>query len=572
MPKDFDQLLRELGKFFAPRSVMAEVDRLRAWKGRLELDTSFGRVATGPQWLSGVSILDGSVEAGKLSVSQLSAITAETGSLLVTDRIVASISGSVEVPWPGLEILATGQLTMRNAGAQATITFNSDGSAQFGIGPSAFTIASNGTVSIPAGAIAGGLTIANISSGKIGGTYYTSDTETQYPRLELAPTGLRLWNSSGTRLIDIGAGTFEIVTGPQSAARLLINQAGAYVMPANDTDTSNALVSMTPTGFTVKSSLGNPRLEMGSSGIKGYDSAGTQTLDIDTAGRLKLESGGGVKIRLTTASGAAATNGFFIENGSNPVVALRGDGSGRLGLNGEITWDVINGLSITASAIRTGTLNCQNLTVTNLSVSNITGGTIGGNYATGSNKIIFGDDYLTDNIIHFKVPTEAAVVRFRPFDDNSFPSGHHGRSELIGECSDTGGTGRLLINAGAYNGTNLLYKAMVSAEAYAASATASLYAEGGGYTSSVDVFPGAFSVRVGPNVRMMISTTQVTLELPTLINGSLTATRLEATTNDLRIPYGTLTNPGNYVLSDRYIQVYDSSGNPAGVIRLYVSP
>ncbi|GIV82754.1 MAG: hypothetical protein KatS3mg051_2108 [Anaerolineae bacterium] len=202
-------------------------------------------------------------------------------------------------------------------------------------------------------------------------------------------------------------------------------------MPGGVTNPSNALVSMTPSGFTVRSGTGNPRLEIGSTGIKGYDSSGTQTLNIDTAGRLTLESGSGVKIRLTT-SGAPAANGFFIENGSNPVVALRGDGSGRLGLNGEITWDVINGLSITASAIKTGTLNCQNLTVTNLSVSNITGGTIGGNYATGSNKIIFGDDYLTDNIIHFKVPTQTAVIRFRPLDDDSFPSGYNGRGDDLG--------------------------------------------------------------------------------------------------------------------------------------------
>ncbi|GIV82753.1 MAG: hypothetical protein KatS3mg051_2107 [Anaerolineae bacterium] len=179
MPKDFDQLLRELGRFFAPRSVMAEVDRLRAWKGRLELDTSFGRVTTGPQWLSGVSILDGSVEAGKLSVYRSCRLSRPRPAACSSRTASSPVSpGSVSVPWPGLEILATGQLTMRNAGAQATITFNSDGSAEFGIGPSAFTIASDGTVSIPAGAIAGGLTIANIASGKIGGTYYTSDTRT----------------------------------------------------------------------------------------------------------------------------------------------------------------------------------------------------------------------------------------------------------------------------------------------------------------------------------------------------------------------------------------------------------
>ncbi|GIV82755.1 MAG: hypothetical protein KatS3mg051_2109 [Anaerolineae bacterium] len=68
-----------------------------------------------------------------------------------------------------------------------------------------------------------------------------------------------------------------------------------------------------------------------------------------------------------------------------------------------------------------------------------------------------------------------------------------------------------------------------------------------------------------------MTSSSISLWLPTTVTGGLTATFLSATTNDLRIPYGTLTNPGNYVLSDRYIQVYDSSGNPAGVIRLYVS-
>src|SRR5690606_21570082 len=66
------------------------LDTLEAQVRGMLNDASFGRIMDGPLWMSGASIVNGSVTADKLTVNSLEAVTAATGTLNVTGALIAA--------------------------------------------------------------------------------------------------------------------------------------------------------------------------------------------------------------------------------------------------------------------------------------------------------------------------------------------------------------------------------------------------------------------------------------------------------------------------------------------------
>ncbi|MEY4761913.1 MAG: hypothetical protein RLZZ200_1769, partial [Pseudomonadota bacterium] len=66
------------------------LDSLDAQVNSMLQDRSLGRILNGPLWLSGASVVDGTINADKLVVNTLESITTNTGTLNVTGNITAA--------------------------------------------------------------------------------------------------------------------------------------------------------------------------------------------------------------------------------------------------------------------------------------------------------------------------------------------------------------------------------------------------------------------------------------------------------------------------------------------------
>ena len=66
------------------------LERLDAQMNSMMQDRSKGRILNGPLWLSGASVVNGTVTADKLVVNTLEAVTANTGNLNVTGNITVA--------------------------------------------------------------------------------------------------------------------------------------------------------------------------------------------------------------------------------------------------------------------------------------------------------------------------------------------------------------------------------------------------------------------------------------------------------------------------------------------------
>ena len=232
-------------------------------------------------WLDGASIINGTVTAPKIEVESLSAIVIDTGDLNITGTVTAAAA----FPATGARITidSTG-LKGYNSTPATTFTLLTDGSGSIGIGGTALSWDTAGVVSIPVAAI-GSLTIADIGSGNLGGTYTTSGATT---RLEFSSTAFIAY-ASGVETFKLNATTGAV----------------------------------TATGsFTIKSAASGARVEISSAGgIVGYNSSGTQTFLLNAAtGAGQLGTG----TVTWNSSGAVSINGSVLVNGTVTANAVTG--------------------------------------------------------------------------------------------------------------------------------------------------------------------------------------------------------------------------------------------------------
>jgi hypothetical protein len=359
-----------------------------------------------PTWISGVSIQNKTVDAEKLNVKQLQAITAKTGSLTVTgvnaagqdDPSLGQILVAANPNQPNQNSItirataATGQIAgirLRNAAGTATTEFRLDGSAQIGAGATAVTVDQNGVVSIPAGALAGGLVITNVGGGRIGGIY-------------------ELYQSAGsTRIVlDRDQGIAAFGAGD----------------PATNWNTSRFWLRLDGSakftgGIQIDSTTGQLQWLMDTT--NGFrlrnTSQGVDLFAVDTTGTLRIRRG---VIGSTGSPGSGArveiddtgVKGFGT---SGATFALRTDGSGFIKAGASSTDAIVwNNTGVT--------INASTITVNDLYVSQVKSGTIGGTYDVPSDKAIVWQkhspsgvpiSFVTEGALRIEAPSNQVIIR-----------------------------------------------------------------------------------------------------------------------------------------------------------------
>jgi hypothetical protein len=315
------------------------LDTVEEQLNRLLGDPSIARSLGGPTWLSGVSIMDGTVSASKLSVNELEAITTNTGDLNATGSIKAAAS----YPATGARVeMSSAGLVGYSGGATTTFKLNNDGSGEIGSGANKITWTSGGVVSIPA-AVIQNLTIAQVTDGVIGGVYRTSNV---FPRIEIDINGIRAKTSSATTF-DLAAATGDIT---------IIGT------------------------FSIKSASSGQRVEITNSAIAGYNSSNVQTfvLNATGSGRLGPSSnsnnitwdGSGVSIGGTSLSNGKITNQHMSVSQLSSIAADLG--------------------SITAGSIQSATVTSSTVSSSTISGSTISGGTITGTNVSVTGQLTLG--------------------------------------------------------------------------------------------------------------------------------------------------------------------------------------
>ena len=323
-----DLVSRQVNEILAKRGGLQftqdERDRLETVDAQVQgllMDTNLGRVMSGPTWMSGISVIDGSITAEKITVNDLEALQVATGSLNVTGTITAAAA----FPATGARITVSsaGIRAYQSDGVTSTLEFNVDGSGQIGsVAGSRITWTSGGVLTVPA-AIISSLTIASVTSGTLGGTYSTSGSN---PRIQFSTSGITVTNAGGDT-------TFSLVA---------------------------ATGAMTATGsFTVKSTSTGAHITIDNAGgIAGYNAtseiAGNRTFLInatDGSGHL------GISGITWTGAGSVSIPGSLLVNGT--VTAGKLSVSNLAAINADL------------GTITAGTINASNVTVSNLSFTNI---------------------------------------------------------------------------------------------------------------------------------------------------------------------------------------------------------
>lgn len=381
-------------------------------------DNSLGRVLNGPLWLSGASVLDGTVTATKISVNTLEAVTTNTGSLNVT----GSITAAAAFPATGARIVVNSSGLWGYSGlATTTFKLNSDGSGEIGSGTDKITWTTGGVVSVPK-AIIGALTIADIGSGVMAGTYQTN---------------------SGTSRIDL------------SSTGIIAYATGTETFKLNGTTGA-----MTATGsFTIQSATTGTRVVISNAGgIEGYNGT-TRTFFINAA------TGAGI----LGVTGGVGTNSIEWDQTGVKIggVSLS---SGKITASG-LSVSNLAAISADLGSITAGTINASLITVSNLNAGHITGGgTLGSSVSLGTSdftvnstgKIKFGSsaaDYLANDILHFEVGTgDTGKIEFKNGANSPY-------SHLFADASSTA-TG---LSQESYYDTNT--KTFVHTDAYTVAGT-----------------------------------------------------------------------------------------------------
>ena len=341
-------------------------------------DRSFGRILDGPLWLSGTSVVDGTITAGKISVTTLEAVQAATGTLNVTGTLTAAASYPAT---SGERITMTSaELAGHNSADAKTFSLAVDGSGFIGIGSSQLSWSTAGVVTVPAAAISS-LTIADVGSGTFNGNFDAGTGRvragTALQRVELTSAGLLAYNTGGTQ-------TFKL-------------------------DAATGSLDMLGT-FTMRSSASGARIEVANVGVRGYNAAGTLTFSI-------LSSDGSGQLGASTpvtwnSAGTVVVNGSLLVGSTVTSDKINVSTLSAISANmGTITAGTISAGTVNAGTITTGTLNGALLgtstvasgAIASLAADKLTAGTISAQTITFSStgKITNsdGDEWNATGII-----------------------------------------------------------------------------------------------------------------------------------------------------------------------------
>lgn len=301
-------------------------------------DRSLGKIMNGPTWISGTSVVNGTITAPKISVSDLEAINTSTGSLNITGTMIAAAS----FPATGARVqISSAGLAAYNSGVTQTAKIGTDGSGFLGVGGTAITWNTSGVVTIPTAAISS-LTIAAIGGGVLGGTYQTATTGAH---INLSTTGIVAYNATS----EISANkTFE-----------LLASTGA----------------MTATGsFTIQSASSGARVVIDNAGgIVGYNSGGTETFKVNAATGAGWLGG--------TGSG---TNGISWNSSGTVSIGGASFSGGKITAS-SLSISSLSAISANLGTITAGSIDASSVTISNLSASVITAGTIVADRISGGN-------------------------------------------------------------------------------------------------------------------------------------------------------------------------------------------
>jgi len=431
-------------------------------------DRSLGRIMNGPLWLSGTSVLNGTITAGKLEVTELSAVSASAVSFNLTGTMTAAAS------FPA----AAARVTVNSSGLwgyssaiATTFKLNVDGSGEIGTGANKIVWTTGGAVTVPVATI-GSLTIAAVGGGIVGGSYQTATTGAH---INFSSVGIEAYNATS----EIAANrTFQ-----------LLASTGA----------------MTATGsFTVQSATSGARVVISNAGgLEGYNSGGTRTFFVNAAtGAGQLGSG---------------TNSISWDSSGNATIGSVALSGGKI---------VATGLSVTT--LESITANMGNITAGTISASRVIAGTfINGGTGTvalgaadlsvaSTGKVKFGTsnaDYLGNDILHFEVGA-GSVARIEIKNAALVTS-----TTISGLSSATAGQLSLLTNGtsnryaiatlnGGNDNAGTSFDATVFDSSAYARASAHLYADG---TADVTIRNSSNTIRT----QLTWDATDVTVELAT---------------------------------------------------------
>lgn len=377
-----------------------QLESLSAQVGSMLQDRSLGAILNGPLWLSGASILNGTVNADKLVVNTLEAITTSTGTLNVTGNITAAAAFPAVAA--RIVINSSGLYGYQSDGVTTTFKLNVDGSGEIGTGASKASWTSVGVLSIPAASITS-LTIANINTGVLGGTYTTSASTA---KISLSTSGITATDSSGNT-------TFNMVAS-----------SGAVTIAGS---------------FTVQSAASGARVVISNAGgMEGYNAGGTRTFFVNAAtGAGQL--GAGTNNISWDSSGNASIGGVALSSGKITASGL------SVSTLSAITADMgtITAGSITASLITTGTLTA----------ARISGGSLAGGYTVPSGQPITYDSGGTaGDVVVFKYSgtTKGSIYADASYVHLGYTSGAkvYVSSTTASLTSDSTGTHYIAINSG----------------------------------------------------------------------------------------------------------------------------
>lgn len=391
--------------------VGSELDRLRGWRRSLEEDDAFGRILSGPQWIDGISVMGGAIE----------------GSHFAAEVTVSSLFKTDESPNARWEL---DNSSLRFYDGTNTLIFKADPSAaelQFGAGASNTITFSGGVLSVPKASI-GALTIADIGSGNMGGTYRTANSGV-FPRMDISTAGIQAYESGGSQTFDLDAsngnfqmvGTFTIASSTVASNRLELNtqsielwKSGTREFLLQGSGSTNAIEmlltgpgasdyigmnpttglwlgassfasapfrvdpdgSMTAVGASIQSASGNPRVVLSASGLIAYNAGGSQTVNISgasstiTAGLFRTSSSN-PRVEMDS------TGIYQYSSGGVQIAAIKTNGTGWLGASSnQISWSgstvSVNGQRIDSGTVDTAQLS--SLAVTDAKISSVSAG------------------------------------------------------------------------------------------------------------------------------------------------------------------------------------------------------
>lgn len=289
-------------------------------------DGSIGRALNGPLWLSGASVVDGTITADKISVNTLEAVTTNTGTLNVTGTITAATS----YPATGarVQLNSTG-LVGYSSGVNTTFKLNTDGSGEIGTGSNKITWNTSGTVVIPS-ALISSLTIAQVGSGNFGGTYASASSN---PKFQLSSTSFVAFDASGNE-------TFKV-----------LSSTGA----------------VTATGsFTIRSATSGARVVLDNAGgLEGFNSSGTSTFRFNAATGAGYVGGSG-----------SGTNGISWDSSGTVSIGGASFSSGKITAS-SLSISTLSAITANLGTVTAGTINASLVTVSNLTATNISSGALG---------------------------------------------------------------------------------------------------------------------------------------------------------------------------------------------------